>query len=535
MKKIFLYSVVALGTLVTSCRSMDDNISPNSVDPALITPRESLAASQNLVFISQAGTLNSLSNVWSNTWAGNDYYFGNPLAVEYSLDITNTFGNGIWNSSYIASANLQNIINKGDQYPYHAAIARILKAYQMQYVVDFYGDAPYSEAYKGQENLTPKYDDDASIYRNLVLEINKAVSDISTIQSNSNIEVKSSEDGVFHGDMDSWRKFANNIKLRILLRQSKVTDATIRSFVDAQLQGMSTLGMSDFYTNSVVINPGYSNGNIDQPNPMYNNYGITDFTGKSVNTNGWRTYKVSKYYADFVNGTKVSGGDLRGPKQFGRLAIVPNASSYVNVIGREQGAPKPTGTNEWSISHIGWKFSGNATQAYYAVNGAGEDVAAAGAAMDGYLALNSENKLLLAEAATLYPSIFGSLNAQTLYTNAVSDSFTFYGLTAVQATNYLNALNATVNGWAGAPNKIAAIQFQRLICLANLRQVETYVNFLKTGYPTIPTSLNANQANKPYRLIYPISEYTGNSNNVPNVSQAQVFTKNASTPFWNQN
>jgi hypothetical protein len=99
----------------------------------------------------------------------------------------------------------------------------------------------------------------------------------------------------------------------------------------------------------------------------------------------------------------------------------------------------------------------------------------------------------------------------------------------------LNNLNATSGGWTGAPSKIAAIQQQRLISLANLRQVETYVNFLKTGYPAIPVADNASYTNKPYRLVYPVSEYTGNSSNVPNVSQAQCFTKNALTPFWNQN
>lgn len=552
MKKIFLYSSIALSAFVSSCREMDDNISPNNVDPSLISPRQTLTASQNLVFTAQAGTINSLSNVWTNTWAGNNFYFGNPLTREYSLDISNTFGTGIWSSSYIAANNLQGIINNGTSLPLHSSIARILKSYTMQYVVDFYGDVPYSEAFKGQQNLTPKYDDDASVYRELVLEINKAIADIKATQTagitGDNI-VTAQEDVIFQGDMNKWILFAKNIKLKILLRQSKVTDPAIKSFVDAQLQTLATASQNDFFTGDVTINPGYGNQNSSTPNPLFSNYGAVNYQGSSVNTNGWRLYKTAQYYASAANGTTygVGTGDLRGTVMFRRISSNNNPQAASTILGLKQGAPKLTG-NEWSLaSVIGWKFIGSNTlspTSYNTVNiyrmtqlgdtNSGALIADQAAGMDGYLALGSENKLLLAEAATLYPAIFTFSN-QALYQSAVNDSFTFYGLTAAQATTYLNGINATTAGWAGAPNKIAAIQYQRFASLPNLRQVETYINFLKTGYPAIPVADNAISQSKPYRLIYPSSEYTGNGSNVPNVTQAQVFTKNATTPFWNQN
>lgn len=551
MKKVFLYSSIVITAFLSFCREMDDNISPNNVDPALISPRQTLTASENLVFTAQAGTMNSLSNVWTNTWAGNNFYFGNPLTREYSLDISNTFSTGIWTSSYVAANNLQGIINNGSSLPLHSAIARILKAYTMQYVVDFYGDAPYSEAFQGQQNLAPKYDDDASIYRDLVLEINKAIADINATQTsgiNGGNIVTAQEDVIFKGNMNDWKKFANNIKLKILLRQSKVTDTSVRSFVDAQLQTLAASSTDSFYIGDVIINPGYSNLNASTVNPLFSNYGAVNYQGSSINTNGWRLYKAAQYYANSVNGTSYGSvtADARGGVMFRRLSNSNNPQSGATVLGLRQGGPKLTG-NEWSLSSfIGWKFIGsnitstviNNTNLYAMLaagdTSAGAKIAQGGAAMDGYLALGSENKLLLAEAATLYPTIFTFSN-QGLYQSAVQDSFTFYGLTGTQATNYLNALNLTTVGWTGAPNKIAAIQYQRFVSLPNLRQVETYINFLKTGYPNIPVADNAIYPNKPYRLIYPSSEYTGNSNNVPNVTQAQAFTKNQFTPFWNQN
>lgn len=540
MKKLFLYSSIAIAAFTVSCREMDDNISPNNVDPATISPRQLLAASENIVFSTQAGTLNSLSNVWTNTWAGNYYYYGNPLTTEYSLDISNNFGTGIWSSSYITAANLQNIINNGSNLPLHSAIAKILQAYTLQYVVDFYGDAPYSEAFQRQANLTPKYDNDADIYKALVLKVNEAIDQIELHKNNitSDIAVSSTEDVIFKGDVIKWQQFARNVKLKLLLRQSKVTDTSIRSFVNQQLQTLATGSTANFFTDNVAINPGYSNQNAATVNPIYANYGVSTYNG-ALNTGGWRLYKLSEFYANNVNGTTygVGAADLRGTRQFRRFSQSEAAQGVTSPRGIKQGGSKPAGSVETGYSYIAGNFVGGNLETYYTYLGSttdGANIASKKASQDGYLALNSENKLLLAEAATLYPTIF-TFSAQSLYQAAVQDSFAYYNLTSTQATSYLNGLNNTSVGWAGAPNQIAAIQYQRLVCLANLRQVETYINYLKTGYPAIPNADTAIYPNKPYRLIYPLSEYTGNSSNVPNVSQSQVFVKNQYTPFWNQN
>ena len=552
MKKIFLYSSLALTAFLSSCSELDDNISPNNVDPSLISPRQTLSASQNLVMSSQAGTLNSLSNVWTNTWAGNNFYFGNPTTREYSLDISNTFGSAIWSSSYNAANNLQQIINNGSSLPLHSAIAKILKAYTMQYVVDFYGDAPYSEAFQGQSNLTPRYDDDAAIYRGLVTSINEAIATIdATTTINGDIVVNANEDTIFGGDMQQWRQFANNIKLKLLLRQSKVTDTSVRAFVDAQLQTLAGSDLTKFCLTDVGVNPGYSVKNSGTPNPLFNNYGAFLYDGSQMNTNGWRLYKAAQYYANSVNGVTYGAAsrDVRGSRIFRRMTSGDGLQSPANVLGIQQGAPKGSG-NEWSsASYLGGMYVGSQAYVsytsdvstsnvyygyYYADLASRNDLAAKGGSENGYLALASENELLLAEAAVLYPTIF-TFDAETRYNQAVADSFDFYGLLPAHATSYLAGINTTSVGWTLNTNKIAAIQFQRLASLAGLRSVETYINYLKTGYPTIPVALTAIYPNKPYRLIYPSSEYIGNSSNVPNVSQAEVFAKNSYTPFWNQN
>lgn len=508
MKKILLI----LSTLALVACKLDDNIDPNLPRTENLSPTDLITAAETTSYAAQTGSMLQLSNIWTNTWAGNYYYYAAPMTREYQMDVTSTFYNGIWNSNYLAMANLSQIItsSKAVDYPNHAAIAKVLLANSMQYIVDFYGDAPYSEAFKQQELLTPKYDKGEDIYHDLVVKLNEA---IATLSSHSGEEVSSSKDVIFGGDVDEWVKFAKTIKLRILLRQSKVTDATIKTFVDAQL---ATLAGETFVDSDVTIQPGYNAGTQAGMNPLYSNYGYYLYDG-SRNNSGNRYIMISDHFAKLLKGdaSKPTSGvvDPRRTKMYRAVSST--------VKGIEQGSVKPDNTEEAQYSRLGWIYDRTAVG----------DMS--GASSKGYLMTASESELLQAEAAVLYPQYFSG--ADTHYKNAVYASFISYGLTSATADSYLAALDSKTVGWTGAPSKIAAIQYQRLVCLNLTRPVETYINYLKTGYPDTPLALTATKPNKPYRLVYPQSEYVGNSANVPNVTANDVFVKNNFTPFWNRN
>src|SRR5688572_17528592 len=85
-----------------------------------------------------------------------------------------------------ALMDLQNIINintaddtKGNAAKFGSnvnqiAIARILKAYIFWTITDRWGDIPYFNALKGEENLMPAYDKQELIYKDLVKELTEA-------------------------------------------------------------------------------------------------------------------------------------------------------------------------------------------------------------------------------------------------------------------------------------------------------------------------------------------------------------------------
>jgi hypothetical protein len=68
----------------------------------------------------------------------------------------------------------------------------------------------------------------------------------------------------FSGDMNKWLKLANTIELRILLRQSKLTDATV-TYLNSKYAQLQSL--NNFVDADVLINPGYSSNDAKQ-NPF---------------------------------------------------------------------------------------------------------------------------------------------------------------------------------------------------------------------------------------------------------------------------
>lgn len=135
------------------------------------------------------------------------------------------------------------------------AAARILKVYFYHMMTDRWGAIPYSEALKGNDNLTPAYDSQEAIYVDLVKELNEAVA-----QMDGGAGVQG--DILFQGDMDQWALFANSLRARIALRMSDVNPAGLNpatEFADAISDGVITTDvMYPYLADAANENPWYS-------------------------------------------------------------------------------------------------------------------------------------------------------------------------------------------------------------------------------------------------------------------------------------
>lgn len=512
MRNKFIKSILAI-TLVTSVVSCSDYLDVNETEnDALLSqvkPNQLLAAAQAQTFKAisgdtettsvdiSTGNLNQLGNVFMNSWAGNSNSFTGAYANEYGVVMNATFYDNIWDYTYRNITNLNNIVTyNSDNYDNHKAIAMILKSFYMQYIVDLYGDCPYSEAFLGAKNVTPKYDDDQTIYKALADQLDEAIAKIDATDAAD--AVVGTEDIMLGGNMTNWKKFANNVKLRLLIRQSNLTDAGTIAYINSELDEINANG-NGYLESDVTLNPGYNNSTDDQQNPFYATYGYLSSGAESGN----RAFvTASRQAANVLNGITTGVVDPRR----GRLFVLQGGQ----VVGIEQGELAITAPDNPS-------FLGPAVI---------PTSVATGSAMTSYVMTTSEIKFLLSEATLKFPAKMGAYDAQTLFNEGIQASFTRLG---AAIGTYLTAIDAVPGfGWTATADKVEAIMNQKWIALMHIHGIESWIDHVRTGYPVIPLPIG-NLTGKPTRLMYPTSELTSNTANTPVQTTSTAFT---TAPFW---
>lgn len=543
----FLITILAasLSFTATSCSNdyLDVNDNPNAIQAEQITPELMLPGAISQAYRTQAGTMMQFGNLMMNSWAGNSYTIAGPFSREFSLaSVDNTFYRGIWENLYPRIANfdqMEKFTNNNHEQDYYIAIAKIMKAYYMQYIVDLYGDAPYSEAFMGQQNTTPKYDNDTDIYKILISKLEEANALIDAANEHAEDPVS---DIVFHGNMNKWKALSNTIKLRMLIRMSKVT-GDLATYRDTKLQ---TLAGADFIDEEVVVNPGYTSSSDDQMNPYILNWARNASNQQASN---YAVVVVSEHMANSLemnrilndsNYSKFNGiTDPRKSRLFTNVASVDsNGNPFTGLKGVRQGnVPGQAGVPVTNVntSKLGiGNFAGGETPASL-----WSDIIFHNNTRGGVLFSTAESNLLQAEAALRWPTIF-TYDSAAKFSRAITSNCTWLGAPttgAVTVSTYITQIATRPGlGWTGTDaQKIEAIMTQKWIALTNINPTEMFIEYNRTGYPFTPMATTAQFPNKPYRLVYPNSEYAANSANVPNISSAQVFVKNQYTPFWNQN
>ncbi|PIQ19845.1 MAG: SusD/RagB family nutrient-binding outer membrane lipoprotein, partial [Cytophagales bacterium CG18_big_fil_WC_8_21_14_2_50_42_9] len=212
--RIFLFSALALSAV--SCEQfLDINENPNQAtasSPQQVLPNALTVTAANLVSYNDYGA-------WHVGYVVNAGGFGG-WGTQWTYNYTTSTYSGLWGSTYDNLEDYDYIEEQtegNEVLAYYNAIAKIMKAYNFQMLVDTYGDVPYTEALGGVENLTPKYDDAETIYQDLVTQLDAAISMI----DNSAANAITTGDVMFNGDMERWKRFANTVKLRILIRASR--------------------------------------------------------------------------------------------------------------------------------------------------------------------------------------------------------------------------------------------------------------------------------------------------------------------------
>ena len=146
----------------------------------------------------------------ANSGGNDQYYFTNAQS-------TNTF-----NYSYFQSGGNIPVMQKAavaEGSVYYVGAGKIMQALILAHATDMLGNIPYSEAYQGGANYTPKYDSQQQIYATInqlldegLVEMQKPASaNFRPLYSTSPSE---SGDILYKGDVGKWQRLANALKAR---------------------------------------------------------------------------------------------------------------------------------------------------------------------------------------------------------------------------------------------------------------------------------------------------------------------------------
>ena len=213
MKRALLFLAV-FGFAIVGCDGdlLVDNTNPNA------TTEPSMSGLLSNTILSTSNTTQGAASVTS-------YYvqhLASPSGSSVDRHFESRFG-GTWSGIYGLLSDTEALIEKAEaeDSPHYAGVAQIIQAYNLGLATDLWGDIPYQEALQADEGeTTPAYDSQEQVYE----EIQTLLSDA---RDNLDAESRSSpgsDDFVYGGDLEKWRKASWALEARYLNHLTKKPD-----------------------------------------------------------------------------------------------------------------------------------------------------------------------------------------------------------------------------------------------------------------------------------------------------------------------
>lgn len=154
-------------------------------------------------------------------------------SANYSLfNLTPDDVDNLWNAGFYAGimSNCDTLIKiaMAEGQLHYAAIGMIMMATNLGQVTDFWGDVPYSEAFQGLNNISPKYDKQQQLYDTLHSLLDRAITYLSA-DDGAAFQPSESDDLMYKGDLDMWIKYAHSLKAKFYLHTIKVNSAALNN------------------------------------------------------------------------------------------------------------------------------------------------------------------------------------------------------------------------------------------------------------------------------------------------------------------
>lgn len=200
--------VLLITLVVSSCNKFDSAINTNTNLPSQASGTQLIANAE----LSLPGLSSSPQGEFNAQFLSETQYPGASLYPDGGTSFYGLYQGPLMNLQQVLNSTSLNTFE--GPVANQLAVAKILKAYFIWNVTDRWGDVPFTEALKGAADFTPKYDKQQVIYDSIFRMLDEANASIVT----GNI----SNDIVYAGDMNKWKRLANSIHLLAALRLSEV-------------------------------------------------------------------------------------------------------------------------------------------------------------------------------------------------------------------------------------------------------------------------------------------------------------------------
>jgi hypothetical protein len=259
---------VVLLTSFFSCKDLTElNVNPNGVEPESVNPNlilpsiltEGAKSFVNLGYMDIAGVVqHTQKDAWSSGHNDYDWTDGQSWSGYYDI---------LRNNALLYDRAVEQKLE------FHQGVSLVMKSLMFGLITDLWGDAPYSNALKGEtggtENILPAFDSQEAIYTGIIADLEKA----NTLLSKTKAEYSSIVDDVdvyYKGDPTKWRKLANSLLLRYYMRISSKKPDVAKAGIEKIVATPATYPLITSETEDAAMSfPGTSDGTSWPANSVY--------------------------------------------------------------------------------------------------------------------------------------------------------------------------------------------------------------------------------------------------------------------------
>lgn len=451
MKKISIFLLIVSAFIAYSCDDkfgeLNTNPNQSEVVPAHLLLGGIILNTQNTMYSTFNG--GDMGLCWAQQWSKVEYNTEERYSPrQNSID-------AIWATLYTnvlsESKRMGQLANKEGNTNLEA-VSKILTANAFQILTDLYGPIPYSQSLD-EKIIKPKYDTELEVYNGII----KTLEEADLLLATGTGSIPKTSDLVFNGDVAKWRKLGNALKLKVLMRISKVPGVDNAAKIQALVNEGNLMS-----SNSDIASLKFLGAQPDA-NPIYETivFGLRS------------EYKMSKTFVDKLDA-------LSDP----RLEVFAQPNNVGNYVGNIPGV-KPASAA--GISSIGTLILEPT--------------------FPGVIMSYAQQELLLAEAAN-EGYIGGGIDvAKTHYLNGLNASANQFGTSLSNA--YLTQPDVDFSVQVEARQKISE---QEWIALYG-QGLEAWTEWRRTNFPVLVPVENAIFPSIPLRLYYNTLESSLNKSN----------------------